>query len=166
MTFYYCRALVSFPGSGNSWLRYLIENASGYFTGSVYNDKQLYNSGLLGELCPPNDGTTIVQKTHHNVAGNTKNIKGYVKLSELMFGYRGILVIRNPYDALVSYRNFLKSRSTDRHTGIANVSEFDGTGKPQACIVLFKIKHIYYTRSSFYEASFVVHQYQFCRLLI
>lgn len=119
---------MSFPGSGNSWLRYLIENASGYFTGSVYNDAQLYNSGLMGELQPPNDGTTIVQKTHHNTAGAVKDIKGYVKLSELMFGYRGILLIRNPYDALISYRNFLRSQSGNKHTGTAKYNEFVGQG--------------------------------------
>ena len=28
-------ALVSFPGSGNTWLRYLIEGATGVFTGST-----------------------------------------------------------------------------------------------------------------------------------
>ena len=30
--------LASFPGSGNTWSRLLIEYASGYFTGSIYND--------------------------------------------------------------------------------------------------------------------------------
>ena len=28
--------LVSFPGSGNTWTRYLIESLTGVFTGSVY----------------------------------------------------------------------------------------------------------------------------------
>ena len=33
--------LASFAGSGNTWSRFLIENASGYYTGSVFNDKKL-----------------------------------------------------------------------------------------------------------------------------
>ena len=37
--------LTSFPGSGNTWTRHLIEQASQIFTGSVYNDGQLYESG-------------------------------------------------------------------------------------------------------------------------
>ena len=33
--------LASFPGSGNTWSRLLIENASGYYTGSVFNETRL-----------------------------------------------------------------------------------------------------------------------------
>ena len=33
--------LASFPGSGNTWSRILIENVSGYFTGSVFNETKL-----------------------------------------------------------------------------------------------------------------------------
>lgn len=33
--------LASFPGSGNTWVRLLLEDASGYYTGSVYTDKSL-----------------------------------------------------------------------------------------------------------------------------
>jgi len=39
-----CRAptaLASYPGSGNTWVRYLLEAASGIFTGSRYKDLQL-----------------------------------------------------------------------------------------------------------------------------
>lgn len=92
----------------------------------MYNDSKLFNAGLLGERRPPNDGTTIVQKTHHDTVGNQI---GYLKLSELMFGYRGILVIRNPYDALVAYWNFLNNHGVDKHTGVAKRSEFHGKSK-------------------------------------
>lgn len=34
--------LLSFPGSGNTWTRFLIEQATGYLTGSVYKDKRLW----------------------------------------------------------------------------------------------------------------------------
>ena len=37
--------LVSFPGSGNTWARHLIEQASGIYTGSVYGDFSLLGSG-------------------------------------------------------------------------------------------------------------------------
>ena len=30
--------LASFPGSGNTWSRMLLEYASGVYTGSIYND--------------------------------------------------------------------------------------------------------------------------------
>ncbi|XP_071834775.1 sialate:O-sulfotransferase 1-like isoform X4 [Apostichopus japonicus] len=35
--------LVSAPGSGNTWLRYLIERLTGVYTGSMYRDKRLLN---------------------------------------------------------------------------------------------------------------------------
>ena len=38
--------LASFPGSGNTWVRLLLEDASGFYTGSVYTD------GSLGKFAP------------------------------------------------------------------------------------------------------------------
>lgn len=62
-------ALQSFAGSGNTWVRYLIEQSFGYYTGSVYMDKKLYEGGLLGEfqtvLSQTTSSKTIVQKIHH-----------------------------------------------------------------------------------------------------
>ena len=43
--------LVSFPGSGNTWARYLIECATGIFTGSVYDDLALEEKGLYISTC-------------------------------------------------------------------------------------------------------------------
>ncbi|CAG7726292.1 unnamed protein product [Allacma fusca] len=113
------RALVSYPGSGNSWTRYLLEGSSGIFTGSIFGDEKLYALGLLGESRSPNDGSTIVQKTHHDtISSISKNRRAQLaqtKLTELMFGYRGILLIRNPFDALRSYWNFIHTRDHKAH---------------------------------------------------
>ena len=38
-------ALASFPGSGNTWMRHLIEGATGIFTGSRYKDLQIQMYG-------------------------------------------------------------------------------------------------------------------------
>ena len=54
--------LLSIPGSGNTWLRYLIQSATGLITGSVYGDDSLYKNGFPGEII--NDGTAIVVKSH------------------------------------------------------------------------------------------------------
>lgn len=40
-------ALASYPGSGNTWVRYLIEAASGVYTGSIYKDANLYLQGTV-----------------------------------------------------------------------------------------------------------------------
>ena len=45
--------------------RFLIETASGVFTGSVFEDKTILSKGHLGEAVDYRDGSTLVQKTHH-----------------------------------------------------------------------------------------------------
>lgn len=42
-------ALSSFPGSGNTWARILLEKATGLRTGSEYMDSKLVRAGLAGE---------------------------------------------------------------------------------------------------------------------
>ena len=37
--------IISFPGSGNTWIRHLIEQATGIYTGSVYHGHKFYNTG-------------------------------------------------------------------------------------------------------------------------
>ena len=72
-------ALNSFPGSGNTWLRNLIEKSFGYYTGSVYMDQVLYYGGFKGEYTQPFSGHTIVQKIHHprrDVLSNSYFIHG------------------------------------------------------------------------------------------
>ena len=66
------------------FLRYLIEGATGVYTGSVFHDKRIQREGHHGEfrwrsssgsldiiflpflLREPGDGSTLLQKTHHN----------------------------------------------------------------------------------------------------
>lgn len=55
--------LASFPGSGNTWIRYVLERVTGIYTGSVYNASLLKNNGFPGE--DRSDGTVSVVKTHH-----------------------------------------------------------------------------------------------------
>ena len=95
------RALVSFPGSGNTWTRYLLEAATGVFTGSVYNDPGIIKAGHYGEAREYSDGSTILQKTHRSL----------MMPKSKMFGGRGVLVIRNPYKAIISFYNWARTHS-------------------------------------------------------
>ena len=54
--------LASHPGSGNTWVRYLIQHVTGYFTGAIYNDNALKKSDFPGE--GKTDGTVIAIKDH------------------------------------------------------------------------------------------------------
>ena len=56
--------LLSFPGSGNTWLRHLIQRATGFLTGSVYFAPFLYHNGFPGENV--DNGTAIAIKSHLN----------------------------------------------------------------------------------------------------
>merc|ERR1719295_2162587 len=66
-------ALASIPSSGNTWVRSIIEEATGVFTGSMYEDKSLADKGFYGELLPWNSGSTLVIKTHGFTTGKGAN---------------------------------------------------------------------------------------------
>ncbi|XP_028662415.1 WSC domain-containing protein 1-like [Erpetoichthys calabaricus] len=86
-------ALSSFPGAGNTWVRHLIELATGFYTGSYYFDGTLYNKGFKGEKDYWKSGRTICVKTHES---GKREIEMYDAT---------ILLIRNPYRSLVAEFN-------------------------------------------------------------
>jgi len=105
-------ALVSFPGSGNSWFRIVVEALSGIFTGSGHQGGVLPSIGLLGDQYGQMwDGKTILFKTHHTEGnwyinniqyGNTNYWR---KRHVQLFKGIGVLIIRNPFDAIISFWN-------------------------------------------------------------
>jgi hypothetical protein len=98
--------LYTFPGSGNTWGRLLIEHATGVYTGSVYNDKSLLDA-LPGEFtCDWRVSAVKVHPHTHTFADlysgafhsdNNKCKKGGVLKFE-----RAVLLIRNPFDSIWS----------------------------------------------------------------
>jgi hypothetical protein len=50
--------LASYPGSGNTWMRELIQRGTGLVTGSAYRDASLQGQGFPGEKV--RDGSVIV----------------------------------------------------------------------------------------------------------
>jgi len=74
-------ALASFPRSGNTWLRLLLEDCTGLKTGSIYRNDGVHERSHRG----------VVIKTH----------------SRDSFKYRkAIHLIRNPYDSIYSFYEF------------------------------------------------------------
>ena len=109
--------LLSFPGSGNTWSRFLIEKATGVYSGSVYHDGGLYRHGhYLGEMEHPLNGTTIVQKVHR-VRSNAYSIQLFKKARYCIF------LMRDPRKAFMSEYNRLNSHS---HMGTVDHSTFQG----------------------------------------
>ncbi|KAG7303723.1 hypothetical protein JYU34_012282 [Plutella xylostella] len=102
-------ALVSFPGSGNTWLRHLLQQSTGYLTGSVYNDVGLRRNGFPAENVT--NGSVLVVKTHYM----PNDISSYYKSA--------ILLIRNPRDAILAEFN----RRLQGHIGTVPKSAFKTT---------------------------------------
>ena len=92
-----------------SWSRQLIEDATGYYSGSIYSEGTMVQNGFIGEYDDPSSGRTIVVKNH----GQNK----------MEYADGIILVVRNPYNAIIADYNRQTSHS---HTGSANLSKFKG----------------------------------------
>ena len=146
--------------------RYLIEGATGVFTGSVYagesmmilcrlicifTDLSLVKSGYHGES-RKYDGTTIVQKTHHTAVldvdpddENQEWRENHIKT----FSGRGVLLIRNPYRAILSawhHRSWT-------HTGLQNPLSFQSPVFRKfvfICINRYQLTHSYRTDILFF----------------
>ncbi|XP_057372312.1 sialate:O-sulfotransferase 1-like [Daphnia carinata] len=136
-------ALTSFPGSGVTWTRQLIEGVTGIYTGSVYGraDKPIvltgnHSSNTANLECE----CTILIKDHdidqpipvlpiggfNGVKGNetTKKNDERGPVHSFFYGYRGVLLLRNPVDTMFTYAHFLAT-SGDK-TGVVSENHFSG----------------------------------------
>ncbi|XP_065072422.1 WSCD family member AGAP003962 [Ochlerotatus camptorhynchus] len=102
-------ALVSFPGSGNTWLRYLLQQSTGMFTGSVYKDYGLLKSGFPAENVA--NSSVLVVKTHE------WGPQAWAPYSKV------ILLIRDPEKAILAEFN----RQSGGHVGFASPDRYRRT---------------------------------------
>ena len=100
--------LTSYPGSGNSWVRQLIETATGIYTGSVFCDPSYVAFSMIGEGL--RTGNVIVVKTHFSKIESSKVI----------------YLIRNPFDAIVAeWSRFVARRNmAGRHVSEVGKEHF------------------------------------------
>ncbi|XP_026318227.1 WSCD family member AAEL009094-like [Hyposmocoma kahamanoa] len=87
--------LISGPGSGNTWLRYLLQQATGIITGSVYKDESLLMQGFPGES--RKDGSVLLVKSH----GPMDFTSNLVQFDSV------VLLIRNPKDSILAAFNVM-----------------------------------------------------------
>ncbi|GJQ80682.1 hypothetical protein Trydic_g9265 [Trypoxylus dichotomus] len=99
-------ALASFPGSGNTWLRYLLQQATGIYTGSVYKDYGLLKNGFPAESIM--NGSVLVVKTHE-----------YGPPARRPFS-KAILLVRAPTPAIQAEFN----RQSGGHIGFASLERY------------------------------------------
>ena len=113
-------ALASFPGSGNTWLRFLIEQGSRVYTGSAYEDLAL-NQTYPGENI--RNPSVVAVKTHYPCpncwtyqkcpwcAGTlpvTAEMTGIVKGADA-----AVFMMRSPFDALLAEFHRLRTGKFD-----------------------------------------------------
>jgi hypothetical protein len=116
--------LASFPRSGNHWVRYLVEDASGIATGSVYQDRDPYHMERVfpwGGYCAPNGyrglcryphkGEAVLIKTHYpffeELRSNPFDNQPSVKT---------IRIVRHPVDSIYSHYVYDHKRKKLKYT--------------------------------------------------
>ncbi|XP_011405846.2 PREDICTED: WSCD family member CG9164-like [Amphimedon queenslandica] len=121
-------ALVSFPGSGNTWVRGLLELATSICTGSIYCDRELRAKDFTGEGLY--SGSALVVKTHrYNIYFGSR-----VRRQKPLFS-SAVFLVRDPFDALVSERNrevskmknvsvFYQVNGSSSHIGVVEEDSF------------------------------------------
>ena len=145
--------LASYPSSGNTWLRFLIEGITGYYTGSMYNDISLRKKGFYGEGVPAGEGLVMTVKTHGHTTGPGAHVADRLKYNHhAEVNHSAILLIRNPYKAIIGLSCYSENREGHQtsnaghrnldsggHTGFAKEDQFEGPGWQE--FVEIKAKH-------------------------
>ena len=118
--------LYTFPGSGNTWCRLLIEYATGIYTGSVYNDKSLLHA-LPGEFTCNKQVSVIKIHPHTHTFESLRTGRFQSDARKCQRGgidkiRRAILLIRDPFDSIWSE---FQRRITQSHVGGIQKSNFN-----------------------------------------
>ncbi|XP_070204314.1 WSCD family member CG9164-like [Littorina saxatilis] len=100
-------ALASAPGSGNTWVRHLLQQATELMTGSMYDDGFLKMAGFPAEGV--NNGSVLVVKTHDGHPDVRRHFQ------------RAVLLLRHPRDAVLAEFNRLHGG----HVGHAKLKDFE-----------------------------------------
>jgi hypothetical protein len=110
-------ALNSLPGSGNTWLRGLLERATGLCTGSMWCDPALFEGGFCGEGM---QGTSLVAVKIHDSSLQWKGGK-VVKPHKPVFD-KAIFLIRNPFQAnIAEWNRQMSEKHAPNQTGSNHV---------------------------------------------
>eukprot|EP00421_Protoceratium_reticulatum_P019021 CAMPEP_0168392112 /NCGR_PEP_ID=MMETSP0228-20121227/18331_1 /TAXON_ID=133427 /ORGANISM="Protoceratium reticulatum, Strain CCCM 535 (=CCMP 1889)" /LENGTH=379 /DNA_ID=CAMNT_0008405445 /DNA_START=1 /DNA_END=1137 /DNA_ORIENTATION=+ len=101
--------LASFPCSGNTWLRVILESTTSIYTGSMYYDEDLIAAGLRGE------GYSSPSK----VLGTKTHMPLYSPHHEVACANcRAVVLLRHPLDTALSYVQYKAGgRSHDLEVG-------------------------------------------------
>lgn len=103
----YPMGIASYPGSGNTWVRGLLQKVTGLCTGAIYCDVTLRQNGFPGESI--RSGVTFLVKSHQidprweGVEYDPQAPFTYFKhLKDVPTYSGGVFIIRNPFHAMVA----------------------------------------------------------------
>ncbi len=116
--------LASFPGSGNTWLRHVLQSGSRMLVGSMYSDESLRGAFPAESV---RDGTAPFVKTHFPCEACWTNPRTGALIPVAKTGYLAsasgtLYVLRSPLDALVA--EFSRKATARNHTGAASPEQF------------------------------------------
>ena len=95
--------LVSLPGSGNTWVRGLLEKATGVCTGSMWCDRTLRSSHFCGEGMR---GKSLLLVKNHDPSLHWSGENGGGEQQNQKVPYDAVIFLhRNPFDAIVAEWN-------------------------------------------------------------
>jgi len=102
-------ALGSYPGSGNSWVRQLLEAATGIYTGAIYCDLSYVRAGMIGEGIQTGD--VIAVKTHRQPPS----------VLPKTIADKAIYIVRNPFECIAAEwaRNYKGNSKLNKHVAEA-----------------------------------------------
>lgn len=118
-------ALASYPGSGNTWVRGLIQTVTGLCIGAIYCDTTLRKNGFPGESI--RSGAAFLVKSHQTdprwegVVYDPNAPFTYFKSLDHIPIYSGaVFILRNPFHAMVAEfkrQMWVLEGSPDNHVG-------------------------------------------------
>lgn len=108
-------AIHSFMGAGNTWLRHLIETATGFYTGSAFRDSSLYKGGFKGEFQEVSSYGKVIGIKVHNPF-DAKGERQTYELIKKQSWTKCVILLRNPFDTFKAEFNRYVSKG---HTATA-----------------------------------------------
>lgn len=90
--------LSSLPGSGNTWIRSVVEEATRLWSGSVYHDERLFRAGFRGEM-------EIPWEHRHSRYSVIKSHWPFFDISVPHKVSAAVHLLRSPFDAVLSEYN-------------------------------------------------------------
>ena len=121
-------ALASYPRSGNTWMRVLLEKSTGYGTSSVYCEE----IRLFRFEC---DKSNLFLIKTHEFESNTRNWRNRPYIDQF------ICLVRNPFDAILSLYEYIHSNASDT-VKIMSSKRLHGNNSTEAVSSLLSINTV------------------------